>query len=155
MKRILPVALALCLVAGAYWAMGGVSAEDYPYRKPGLWEVTNQSFSTPAVEKFAKDLIAGTKMCIDRDTDKLMLQAGQSLVKQFCSKADMKVDAKTITVETDCTMLGMHSTGKSITTIRDTSFHTETESHTDGQPNPTRTSQDGRWIGSCPSDLKP
>jgi Protein of unknown function (DUF3617) len=162
MKRILPVALALTLAAGIYWAVGAVSGDGYPYRKPGLWEVTNQSFSLPVTEKesgkaldIAKGLLTGTKICLDRDTDQLMLQAGQSLVKQLCSKTDKKVNGNTIIVETDCTVFGMHTTGKSTTTIRDTSFHTETESHIDGQAEPTRTSQDGRWIGACPSDLKP
>ena len=49
----------------------------------------------------------------------------------------------------------VHAAGKSVTTIRETSFHTETESRLDGQPEPARTSQDGRWVGPCPSDLKP
>jgi hypothetical protein len=155
MSRIWPVALALCLAAGTYWAIGGFSGEDYPYRKPGLWEVTSQSFSTPAVEKIAKDLVKGAKICIDRDTDKQLLQVGQSLVKQLCSKADTKISGRTITVETDCNMLGVHATGKSVTTIQHTTFHTETESRVDGQAEPVRSSQEGRWIGDCPSDLKP
>jgi hypothetical protein len=155
MKRFSPVVLVIVVAAGIYLLAGGVSGEDYPYRKPGLWEVTNQSFSTPEVEKIAKSLIAGTKMCIDRDTDKLLLQAGQSFAKQLCSKAEMNVSGRTITVETDCTILGMHTTGKSVTTINGTSFHTETESRLDGKEEPAKTSQDGRWIGACPSDLKP
>jgi hypothetical protein len=155
MKWIFPAMLVLGLAAGIYLLAGSVSGENYPYRKPGLWEVTNQSFSSPEMEKIAKGLITGTKMCIDRDTDQLLLQAGQAIAKQLCSKTGMKIDGKTIIVETDCTVLGMHTTGKSVTTIREASFHTETESHADGQPNPTRTSQDGRWAGACPSDLKP
>jgi hypothetical protein len=154
MKRILPVMLALCLAAGAYWAFSSVSGEDYPYRRPGLWEVTSQS-STPGFDKIAKDILGGAKICIDRDTDKQLLQAGQSFVKQLCSKADMKISGRTISVETDCTVLGVHAAGKSITTISETSYHTETESRIDGQPEPVRTGQDGRWVGACPSDVKP
>jgi hypothetical protein len=155
MNRIWPIALALCLAAVTFWAIGGLSGEDYPYRRPGLWEVTSQLSTAPEVEKIAKDLMKGTKICIDRDTDKQLLQAGQSLVKQLCSKADMKISGRTITVETDCNMLGVQASGKSVTTIHETTFHTESESRVSGQAEPMRTSQEGRWIGECPSDLKP
>jgi hypothetical protein len=153
MRRIFAAALAIGLAAGSYLLVASLSGADYPYRKPGLWEVTSQSSSTTEFDKIGKigKLVAGTKFCIDRDTDRLFLQAGHAVSKQLCPKTDMKVHGTTVIVETECRGEGLSATGRTVTAIQETSYHSESDVHIDGQPNPTHVSQDGRSNRATPS----
>jgi hypothetical protein len=144
------------LAASLLTAVAG--AVDFPERKPGLWQVSTQlPVRVPNMEKLG---LGDTKICLDRDTDKLFLQSGQNLSKQMCSRVDAKVDGRTVVVESECKILGRTITAKSVTTVSsDMVYHTDVTSTSDppveGRANPTRTSQDGRWTGPCPGDMKP
>jgi hypothetical protein len=132
-------------------------ADDFPQRRPGLWQVTTQlPVQVPNMEKLG---LGDIKMCLDAETDKLFFQSGQNLSKQMCSRVDMKVDGKTVIVESECKILDRTITGRSVTTVNDTAYHSDVTSSSDppikGRPNPTRTSQDGYWTGPCPADLHP
>lgn len=126
------------------------AAEDYPPRKPGLWEVSVHNPSIPDVT---------TKLCIDAATDQLFHQFSNNVRSQHCSKNDIKVSGSTVTADSDCTLGGTKVTTTSITTFTgDSAYHVDVKSHFDppklGQSDVTIT-QDAKWTGECPADMKP
>lgn len=126
------------------------AADDYPPRKPGLWEVSVHNPAIPDVT---------TKMCIDAATDQLFHQFSNNVRSKHCSKNDIKVTGSTVTADSDCTMGGTKVTTTATTTYTgDSAYHVDIKSHFDppklGQSDVTIT-QDAKWTGDCPADMKP
>ena len=125
-------------------------ADDYPPRKAGLWLLTVQAEAGPA---------ATMKMCIDEDTDQLFHKIGTNLRAPHCARNDTKVDGDVITTDSECKIGGSTITTTSVTKFDgDTAYHSDITSHVDpaiaGKSDTTIT-QDGKWSGDCPADLKP
>lgn len=125
-------------------------ADDYPPRKPGLWELTVQAETGPA---------ATMKMCIDQDTDQLFHKVGTDLRTKHCDKDEVKVDGDTINADSECKLGNRTVTTTAVTKFTgDTSYHTDVKTHFDpavlGKTDATVT-QDGKWTGDCPAGMKP
>jgi hypothetical protein len=115
---------------------------DQLFRKPGLWLVTRTI--GPAGAPMT------SRMCVDAATD---------AAAKDCSKNDVKIDGKQITIDAVCTAVGTQMTTHSVTTFTgDTAFHTDITVHYQppmmGESDATMT-QDGKWTGACPADMQP
>lgn len=149
MKRLsFAVLLSTVFVAGAWVA--GASADDYPARKPGEWEVSILHGDKAA---------ATIKMCVDKETDQLLYKIGGGLSQQLCQHSDIKVSGNVVTTDSDCTIHGSKITASGTTTFDgNIAFHGETKSHFDppvmGKADVV-TRQEGKWVGDCPADMKP
>jgi hypothetical protein len=125
-------------------------ADEFPPRKPGLWEIAVTAEKRPTVTM---------KMCIDKESDELFHKLGSDLSVQVCSRRDLKVAGNVATVEAQCKIGGSTVTSTSVTTFTgDTAFHAESKSHFEpalaGKTDGT-TVQEGKWTGPCPSDMEP
>ncbi|MGP0060825.1 MAG: DUF3617 domain-containing protein [Beijerinckiaceae bacterium] len=126
-------------------------ADEFPPRKPGLWEVTSAGEKRPTVKM---------KMCIDKDTDEQFHKFGTDLLtEKTCSRRDLKVTDNVATAETQCKIGGSTVTTTSVTTFTgDTAFHGDSKIHSEpallGKTDAVST-EDGKWIGPCPSDMEP
>ena len=125
-------------------------ADEFPPRKPGLWEVKVEGEKRPTVT---------LKMCIDKDTDELFHKMGVDLSVQLCEHRDVKVVDNVATVDTQCKIGSSNVTSTSITKFDgDTAFHVDTKSHFDpafmGRSDLVSV-QNGKWVGPCPADMEP
>jgi hypothetical protein len=127
-------------------------AADFPSHKPGLWEMTigvSQTGTPPVTER----------MCLDAATDQLILKMAGGINQRMCSRTDLHSAGGKVVVDTTCHVGTSTVTGHSVTTfVGNTSTHTETTMHYDppmrGKSDGSST-QDGKWIGACPADMKP
>jgi len=148
MRRFIPV----ILTAAASLALMAQAADQLPKRKPGLWEMT----MSPGLPNAPT---ATTKMCIDAATDAALYNFGMGQSKQNCSKSDIKADGKTVTADATCVFNGMHTTTHALTKFTgDITYHSDIKMHYDppllGRSDAVIT-QDGKWTGACPADMKP
>jgi hypothetical protein len=60
-------------------AAGVAFAADVPHRRAGLWEIVTGASSTAAPRM-------SQRVCLDRETDELLDQAGIGVSQQMCSK---------------------------------------------------------------------
>jgi hypothetical protein len=125
------------------------AADEYPPRKPGLWEVTVHNSAIPDVT---------TKMCLDAETDQLFHKFSDNIRTQHCAKHDMKVTGGTVVMDTSCALGGTTVTTNSVTTFTgDSAYHVDVKMHFDppklGQSDMS-TTQDAKWVGDCPADMK-
>jgi hypothetical protein len=125
-------------------------ADDYPPRRPGLWEVTMGAAGAPGPT---------LKMCIDAETDQIFHQVGTDFKTKRCDQSDVKVNGTTVTADGECKVHGTTITTTSTTNFTgDSAYHTDIKSHFDpaflGKTDTTMT-QDGKWTGDCPADMKP
>lgn len=148
-RRFAPAALALCLLGGA------AVAQDYPARKPGLWEV--------AIESETRGNAMTTRMCIDASVDRRMLERGQAMggpgSRMQCSKRDVKTTGNTLTIDSVCTIGERTTTTHAETVFQGNSaYRTVVDSKTSppiGNRGESRIVQNAKWISACPTDWKP
>lgn len=138
------IALGLTLFSAA------ALADDYPPRKTGLWILTVQAAAGPP---------ATMKMCIDPDTDQIFHKIGSDLRAKHCAQNDVKVDGDTVTAESECKIGSSTVSTTAVTKFDgDTAYHSDITTYIDpailGKSDATVT-QDGKWSGDCPADMKP
>ncbi len=124
-------------------------AQDFPTRKPGLWEINMKMEGSPATL---------AKHCVDEKTDKQMQQMGQGM-NPDCKPGVQKREAGAYLFEQECKF------GKSVMASRtiakgdfQSRFQTEIESRFTPPMNGIATSKtvlDAKWAGACPSGWKP
>jgi len=145
MRKIAGVATALTLTVCAT----AVFADDFPARKPGLWVLTLQAGGKVSTTM---------KMCIDPDTDPLLRKFGSALRSATCAKNDVKVNGDTAISDSECKIGSTTVTTEAVTKFTGDTYHTDVKSHFDpallGKTD-TTASQDGKWTGDCPADMKP
>lgn len=147
MKRLFP---ALLLAATSVALM---AQSDFPKRKAGLWEVT---MTLPS----SRTAMPSAKMCIDAATDAELLKTGTSMSRSACSKHEVHVSGKVVTIDAVCTIAAntTSTTHTTTTFTSDTAYHTDAKTHYDppfmGRSDSTVT-QDGKWAGACPADMQP
>jgi hypothetical protein len=91
---------------------------DQLFRKPGLWLVTRTI--GPAGAPMT------SRMCVDAATDAALHKYAMGFTAKDCSKNDVKIDGKQITIDAVCTAVGTQMTTHSVTTFTgDTAFHTD------------------------------
>jgi Protein of unknown function (DUF3617) len=133
----------------AIGAIAVATAADFPAHKPGLWQMTISTATQgagPTTER----------VCLDASTDQLLYKA--SLNRKLCSKVDIKPSGGKVVVDTVCRVAETTAIGHSVTTfVGNTATHTEVSVHYEpvmpGRPD-TNSTQDGKWVGACPSDMK-
>jgi hypothetical protein len=140
----------LVLLVGAIVLMGQA---ELPKRKAGLWELTMSIEGTKAP-------MPSAKLCIDAATDAEFYKMGAGMSRDACSKRDLKVNGKTITVDSVCSFAANRtSTTHATTTFTgDTAYHTEVQMHYEPPlmgKSDSAMAQDGKWIGACPADMQP
>ncbi|HKH80673.1 MAG TPA: DUF3617 family protein [Methylovirgula sp.] len=125
-------------------------ADDYPPRKPGLWELAVQREGRP---------VTTMKMCIDPDTDQLFHKFGTDMAAKHCTRNDIKVSGAIVTTESECKIGNTTITTTAVINFTgDSAYHSDVKTHIDppvlGKTDATLT-QDGKWTGPCPPDMKP
>jgi hypothetical protein len=130
----------------------GASADDLPARKPGLWELTR---SAPRPE-FPPTV---QKICLDAATDALLYKVGTAAGHQVCSKVDIHRSGDKVETNSVCQIGASQATTRNVMTMRgDSAYHEDIAVHFDppvGKTADSAITQDGKWIGACPADMKP
>ena len=146
--------MAATLIAIILAGLGSAAkADDFPPRKPGLWEVSMSSGATQRPPML-------TRLCVDATSDAAMYKASMDNPGVTCSRREVVRSGLTVTIDSICTM-GQRTISSHMTTVftSDTAYHTEMMSHFEppiaaGRPD-SGTTQDAKWIGPCPADMKP
>jgi hypothetical protein len=143
-------AMALLLTMTA--AAGVAFAADVPHRRAGLWEIVTGASSTAAPRM-------SQRVCLDRETDELLDQAGIGVSQQMCSKMETRSNGNEVTVAAICNVGTSRMTSESVTTFTgDTAYQTKVHAVFD-PPLAGRSSsdsvQEGKWAGPCPNDMRP
>ena len=148
------VSLAALIVSAAFGSAIALGAglDDLPKRKPGLWEM-----STASAE--SKSAPAMSKVCIDAATDRELMNFGLGVTNQLCSKREIKVTGGVATINMVCTVGDSQATSHStITYTGNTAYRAEVRAHFEppfmGRSDST-TTQQAKWIGACPPDMRP
>src|SRR5260221_8364721 len=113
------ISAALALAAFSTLAHG----DELPQRKPGLWEIvtTNAAAKRPAMTQ---------RVCLDHDTDALLNKVGLATGRQACSKNEVHVSGKRVTIQSVCDFGGSQLTSDGVITYsRDSSFRNEVQGH--------------------------
>jgi hypothetical protein len=142
---------------GALVLLGGVTcgvarADDFPPRKPGLWQI---DMSMPGGHMPPQQM----KMCIDAATDAAMYKLGMSASQGMCDKPDITRSGSTVTVNSACKMGESHMNTHAITKFTgDTAYHTDASTKIDppmAGRSESAVMQDATWVGQCPADMRP
>ena len=145
------IKLGALILAGSA-ACAPAFALDLPPRKTGLWLVTmvmQGSSGMPARE---------TRLCTDASTEAAIMSLGGTMMQGICSKRDLKRAGDTVTSDSVCQMGPSQMTSHSETRfISDSAYHMDIKTRFDppmmGRAESTMT-QDGKWIGPCPADMR-
>jgi hypothetical protein len=152
MGRINPVVSLAALVVLAGAACGVARADDFPPRKPGLWQI---EMSMPGGPMPPQQI----KMCLDPATDAEMYKLGMNASQSMCDKPEISRNGSTVTVDTVCkTGQSRKTTHAVIKFTGDTAYHTDARIRTDppvGGRGDMTMMQDAKWTGLCPADMQP
>lgn len=127
-----------------------VHAQDFPARKPGLWELQL---------KTDKEAPVTMRQCIDAQTDARLQQMGKGLTQENCSRNTMKREGSGWVGESVCKMGNSTITSRSVASG---SFDSQVTIVVDATYSPpmmgiatstTRVTQ--TFKGACPSGWKP
>jgi hypothetical protein len=140
------IALTLTLLA----ASGLACAQEFPFRKPGLWEIT--------VSGEPKHPPAMQRLCLDRETEELAHKKGATGGPP-CKQLDRKTSGRTVTTTSVCDFGNSKVTSTSVVT---SSSDADYQMVSDGIFNPpmmgiskTHSEQNAKWVGACPADMHP
>ncbi len=148
MRRVVLTCVLLAGVAGT--VAGGF---DFPKRKPGEWQIT---ISPPRPGYPARV----ENVCLDAATDALLYQVGLGASQKLCSESRwVRAGGGRIVAELTCklgtTQSRVHA---EITLHGDSAYHQEITTHYDPPlygKSELQSSQDAKWLGACPADMKP
>jgi len=129
------------------------STLEVPPLRPGLWEATtasaNRSQPQPAV----------TRMCIDKQTQRRVLEQLAFAAPRMCSRNQYGMRGGRFMTDSSCTLGASTIEGRTETTfLRDTAYRTEVVGRVGptGRVAETQTTViDGRHVGPCPAGMKP
>jgi len=148
------VSSAVLMVSATFGSMVvlGAGLDDLPKRKPGLWEMSTASSEN-------KGAPAMSKVCIDATTDRELMNFGLGVTNQLCSKREINVTGSVATINMVCTVGNSQTTSHStITYTGNSAYRAEVRAHFEpsfmGKTDST-TTQQARWTGACPPDMKP
>jgi hypothetical protein len=144
------ICLAVFALLGAA-TCGALRAQDFPPRKPGLWQIDMTMPAGPGPQQM--------KMCIDSGTDAEMFQMGMNAARGTCDKPSINRSGTTVTIDSTCKMGETRMTTHAVTKFTaDIAYRTEADTRMD-PPMPGRgemkITQDGKWVGPCPADMTP
>ncbi len=124
------------------------TAQEFPKRKPGLWEVTVASDNGQHV----------TRQCIDEATDAKLQNMGTQM-GQMCTKQEARREGDAWVSEAECDMAGSRIHSKTVFRGDFTSNYQGDVSATYDPPlmgkREGKTKISAKWIGPCAGDHKP
>lgn len=151
--RFTPRILFVASLSGLVCLATGARSDDFPARKAGLWQVT---MTMPSMKMPSNE----TKMCIDAASDAALQKLGMETAGTVCSRKDISRSGSVVTSDSVCSMGNRQITSHAVMTFTgNTAYHTDIKSHIDppmtaGREDSTM-SQDAKWVGPCPADMKP
>ena len=153
--RLTKTLQALATAIGLACAMPALAAPavDVPPLRAGLWEATT------AAPGRGQPRPAVTRMCIDKHTQRSVLEQIALAMPLMCSRYQYGMRGGRFVTDSSCTLGASTIEGKTETTFfRDTAYRMEVV----GRVGPTgrvaemqRAVIDGRHIGACPAGMKP
>jgi len=141
--------LAIVFVLACAWP---ATAAELPIRKAGLWDLkmTVEGRNTA---------MPGMQHCTDPSTDKLMTSNFGNIGHEECSKRDVQVSGRTITVNSICTFNGTKvTTHADISGDFNSAYTVKVSSTREGGPVGAGTTNmliEAKWLGACKADQKP
>ena len=127
-------------------------ADELIHRKPGLWLIETQMSNSPRKME--------QKLCLDAASDAALQKlGGQMAAGMTCAKRNLTRNGNQLIYDGVCTMNKSTVTSHGVTTFAgDITYHTDSKSHWDppmmGRAD-SSTTQNGKWSGPCPADMKP
>ena len=142
--------LALTIAGLTALAAGALAAAPLPYAKPGLWVIAQHSGTGRTYT---------TKLCSDKATQASMLNMGNGMTAQMCSKQDMTANGNQVQIDAVCHMGPTTITSRTVVTYAgDSAFQVVN----DGTFSPafmgkttSHTTMDAKWSGACPAGMAP
>ena len=126
---------------------------DLPPLRAGLWEAT----TAPASRAQSRPGV--TRMCLDRQTQRHVLEQLALALPRMCSRNQYGMRAGRFVTDSSCTLGASTIEGKTETTFfRDTAYRTEVVGRvgpTGKLAEPQRAVIDARHVGTCPTGMKP
>jgi Protein of unknown function (DUF3617) len=152
MDRVTVATRLVAMLALGATVAGSARADDFPPRKPGLWQVN----MTMAGGQMPPQQM---KMCIDSATDAEMYKLGMNAAQGMCTRPDVNRSGNTVTMNSVCKMGQTQATTQAVTKFTgDTAYHTDVNTKFDppmaGHGDSTMV-QEARWTGACPADMQP
>ena len=144
LQRLVPV-LAASIVAPAL-----AQNVDLPMRKEGLWQMSTTVSGAPATT---------STLCMDKTFGKEMLQMGNSMQKDLCSKNELSRDGDKVHLHSVCKFGDTTATSKGTAVFSgDTAYRMDMLS-TYNPPmmgmKEARTTVEAKWLGACKPGQKP
>ncbi len=147
--RLACFAVLLCASAAA------VASDDFPKRKSGLWEIR----TAPAGATSAQSGGMTMQMCIDEKTDNAVQQETAGMVKERCSRQDVRRSGGQIVVDSVCKFGDTTATTHSVFTGSfDSSYRVDSRTVYDPPMAGNKESGaviEARWLSPCKSDQRP
>ncbi len=149
-SRALGILLALAALASAATAAGGF---DFPRRKPGQWQIT----TSPPRPNYPPKV---ENVCLDSATDALLYRVGVGASQKLCTESRWsRVGGDRIVADLTCKLGATQSRVHAELVLHgDSAYHQEITTHYDPPlygKSELHSSQDARWLGTCPTDMKP
>ena len=123
-------------------------AQDFPARRPGLWEINMMNDGKPGVV---------AKHCVDEKTDQAMQKMAQTIGAE-CSQSGLKRDGDAIVSSSVCKFGDNTISSKSRTTG---DFKSTIRTEVDSQYSPPLAGKatgkviiEAKWSGACPATMK-
>jgi hypothetical protein len=147
----------LAIAACGVFIVSSATAEDFPTRKAGLWDMS-------IAFEGGKMPSQTMQHCVDAQSDKLMNANFGGMAKEGCSQKDVKRSGDTITMDSVCKSdMGTTTSHAVITGNFDSAFTVKMSSTTEGgKPRagmPANHSSNmtvqAKWLGACKAGQKP
>ena len=145
-------AISLAFVVSVAMALPA-TADPWPHRKPGLWQMTVSFRGAPMPPM-------SSKYCVDAATESALMSAGQNAANKMCGGTSIHVTGGSGTIDATCKFGGMTTTSHTVITfVGNSAYHGETRSHISPAPAYAHgdqvTTNDAKWVGPCPANMKP
>lgn len=130
-------------------------AEEFPARKPGLWEMKMTQEGRPDAQ--------ASRQCVDEQTDAQMREMGASMSAQLgggsCASPEIRSEGGGYVVESECSLMGTRMKSRAV-------FKGDFASSYSGQAEASydpplmgmaksKTNISARWLGPCEPGQKP
>lgn len=143
------------LLAVTFLLVVALYAADRPAMKEGLWSIHTITIDNPGNKK-----AEGTRsICRNHEYDVRIREQSEKRQKQICKVFTESSSGHILTAESECSVRGSVSKGKTVTTFNgDSSIHSETHAtYTPALMGIAETTiiQDQKFTGTCPAGMQP
>jgi len=145
--------LAVTVPLGLAVSVSQASAQDFPKLKPGQWETTTVSSGTPGAPQNK------ITMCTDDSVQKQMMNIGEGMRREMCSKAEIRRDGGKYIGDSVCKIGPGTMTSHSVMTVAGDSAYKTVVSATYDPPfmghSHTKMTINARNVGPCKPGQRP